>query len=914
MQTFSNFSWIFSQISKTYSSVATKTLSLELIKDKQNMTHDEFLLNIKQMAAEIPFLQTILTYEQLFTLVPFQNFIISQQELKKIIDEHQRLGAGGNAQVFLAIDYINDYQIAMKIMNDVDESRQESYIKECINQYNLQQINKDLILNIKSKVFINFINYKATFQLPLELAEFSLFDYLQQYEINKGTYKYFFNLFIDLLILLHENSYAHRDIKPHNILYVKNIGWKLADFGESIKYEGSKGTYRVQGTTAFMPKDVKRQIYTNKEIIQDLFYNDIYSVVCTLVLIKNPKFNSKDLIQFMENHSLDYSQLLQISHPNQLKALRFQSQTFLQFNIIRKNQEKLIQYDLMYVLLVSYYDEQPFLKEKIIIFINQELDKLKNNNFQYQQVMVLLSILHPFQFELICDSNQNFFINTKNFIDALVYPTTHVQILSIYLKSITNYQIQSHLIKYIISSHKILELLLVINEYLDEFPISFCKKLLDMAGSYICDRDQIDSTTIIIYNEIYKSVLGKDPEILQLKKLQPYMQNQQNYQSENGQIDDFNYDFYVNQNKNYLENQNNINLVLLFEPLIQYKIDQKTNDKLMVYISQQLNQMAFKDQTKYQKLSQIVKYHLIRGGARLYMKDIEIIIKGVIKLFLYYDHFFDLLDLLYYFDSFMILNESNVQLILFMKIQNLVLKLNIQSNFTKQFSIDRLIQLKDSQLEFSDFCQIAQIYLIAVQQIQICENQKIQQQFQEIYQLENTFFSGFSQLIKSKTQIIYQYKILIFTSAQIVEVLEHQKYQLQKYLRTLIMLLIKYLYTDNFDLEYILLKLNQVKLRQYDNTLLYFYFECKQYQRITLLLKEWLLCPKIKVLNKDMLQLIAKTKLMKLNLHLPNDINQKYRYLFDVRQHLFAIKVGPSLKKRIKVDNLNLREQYMSFR
>ena len=35
----------------------------------------------------------------------------------------------------------------------------------------------------------------------------------------------------------------------------------------------------------------------------------------------------------------------------------------------------------MYVLLVSYYDEQPFLKEKIIIFINQELDKLKNNNF-----------------------------------------------------------------------------------------------------------------------------------------------------------------------------------------------------------------------------------------------------------------------------------------------------------------------------------------------------------------------------------------------------------------------------------------------------------------------------------------------------------------------------------------------------
>ena len=40
-----------------------------------------------------------------------------------------------------------------------------------------------------------------------------------------------------MLILLHSNNYAHRDIKPQNILFIKGQGWKLADFGESIKYE-----------------------------------------------------------------------------------------------------------------------------------------------------------------------------------------------------------------------------------------------------------------------------------------------------------------------------------------------------------------------------------------------------------------------------------------------------------------------------------------------------------------------------------------------------------------------------------------------------------------------------------------------------------------------------------------------------
>ncbi len=37
----------------------------------------------------------------------------------------------------------------------------------------------------------------------------------------------------------HLNNWSHRDIKPANILFVENNEkpWKLADLGESMKYE-----------------------------------------------------------------------------------------------------------------------------------------------------------------------------------------------------------------------------------------------------------------------------------------------------------------------------------------------------------------------------------------------------------------------------------------------------------------------------------------------------------------------------------------------------------------------------------------------------------------------------------------------------------------------------------------------------
>ena len=45
---------------------------------------------------------------------------------------------------------------------------------------------------------------------------------------------------------------AHRDIKPQNIIFVKNKGWLLCDFGDSLKYESVQGIYNIRGTYSFI--------------------------------------------------------------------------------------------------------------------------------------------------------------------------------------------------------------------------------------------------------------------------------------------------------------------------------------------------------------------------------------------------------------------------------------------------------------------------------------------------------------------------------------------------------------------------------------------------------------------------------------------------------------------------------------
>jgi len=71
------------------------------------------------------------------------------------------------------------------------------------------------------------------------------------------------NLFKQLLEglnYMHKAGYAHRDLKPKNLLFDSNYNLKIADFGFSSPLEGRTGTglmETVLGTSSYMAPEIK---------------------------------------------------------------------------------------------------------------------------------------------------------------------------------------------------------------------------------------------------------------------------------------------------------------------------------------------------------------------------------------------------------------------------------------------------------------------------------------------------------------------------------------------------------------------------------------------------------------------------------------------------------------------------------
>ncbi|KAM3138526.1 hypothetical protein pb186bvf_009440 [Paramecium bursaria] len=333
----------------------------------------------------------------------------------------------------------------------------------------------------------------------------------------------------------------------------------------------------------------------------------------------------------------------------------------------------------------------------------------------------------------------------------------------------------------------------------------------------------------------------------------------------------------------------------------------------MIHIIQQLRCTQ-----ENKSLSEIIKFHLIMGGTQQYLPKLNLIIRGVIKLFMYYDLFYDLINLLDYFYSFMEVTGSQFRLLLLYQTNRIKVKLNIQysiNNF-KHVIYSNLLQRHNKNC-FLLIPDIAYCFNLAIQYSQMCEIHKTKNQFEDPIQLGIT--------IKNQVQMFYKNKTIILAIINIVETLDDQRFQEQRYLRILILMLVKYLQAEIFDYNFVSSKFNTGLIRlSYDHILFHFYFQCKQHKRITSLIKQWQQgIQKIFISNKQMEQ-IFHIKLMKQNLKINLEkseivklilnftFDQKQRYYFHFQQHLLAFKVFPSLKKRINIDKFNLREQYMS--
>jgi serine/threonine protein kinase len=103
--------------------------------------------------------------------------------------------------------------------------------------------------------------------------------------------RYFFLQFLKGLEIVHRNGYAHRDLKPDNIMLDKDYNVKIIDFGFAGAIAGKNGKKLMStycGTPYFMSPEIKLALPYSGEAA------DIFAAGVTLFMMhaKAPPFTS----------------------------------------------------------------------------------------------------------------------------------------------------------------------------------------------------------------------------------------------------------------------------------------------------------------------------------------------------------------------------------------------------------------------------------------------------------------------------------------------------------------------------------------------------------------------------------------------------------------------------------------------
>ena len=109
--------------------------------------------------------------------------------------------------------------------------------------------------------------------------------------------RYFFHQIIDGLEYVHKTGYAHRDIKPDNILFDSEFNIKIADFGFAGPITGRTGSGYLEtklGTQPYQAPEInERKPYSGEAV--DLFAS---AIVLFIMISGTPAFSSAEKQEF----------------------------------------------------------------------------------------------------------------------------------------------------------------------------------------------------------------------------------------------------------------------------------------------------------------------------------------------------------------------------------------------------------------------------------------------------------------------------------------------------------------------------------------------------------------------------------------------------------------------------------------
>ncbi|PKP58868.1 serine/threonine protein kinase [Candidatus Atribacteria bacterium HGW-Atribacteria-1] len=255
---------------------------------------------------------------------------ITEEEIKELILKIpvnlkllDKIGKGGQKQVYKAIDQDKDYIIVFKVIRpnlDIERVKREIIAVKTISHQHIPKIynsNVESINNSDEIIWIieEFIEGESLRDALKRKRSFNLGDIV---------------LFIDTMLSILEKSEAcniiHRDIKPENIIIDTQNKYWLIDFGiarhlelESLTESNSPfGPCTIGYSAAEQFRNRKKEI----DIRADLFSLGV--VVAEIIIGYNPYLrDAKDVLQIIKNIENQPLPLLRIEGDSQFLLARF---------------------------------------------------------------------------------------------------------------------------------------------------------------------------------------------------------------------------------------------------------------------------------------------------------------------------------------------------------------------------------------------------------------------------------------------------------------------------------------------------------------------------------------------------------------------------------------------------------------
>ncbi|KAM3130990.1 hypothetical protein pb186bvf_016908 [Paramecium bursaria] len=627
------------EITKTLSYVTDRTDQLSFIS-----TSNSTATTSNGSLIDFSFIDIIIENPNLFSFQFRIPYMIGSYDIREMNKLEQKIAEGGFGAVYVSKHLKTNEIHAVKVIKEQEDQDVNLILQEIIIQDQIQNLNPNLFLNLKPQVYLKKQNKLVDIYIPLELAQFSLFDYLKEVQVDEEEYIQFYNLFIDFIVTLHQNQYAHRDIKPQNILYVKDVGWKLADFGESIKYNQVDGLYKIRGTLAFLPQKLRRQQKQQSDAKQNLLYNDVYAIVCTLIMIKNPNINSKGLTDIMDSNQFDDQQQLLLKNfndLNKLNQLKINQTRIVQTKIIIKQQiqEQQSSWDCLERFQFCL-DQQLPLEDDLVQKLDELLGVYNQKGQTNQQILysILISNAFPFQIDRFKNIIEFNFYRHQLAITVVADHYGYYRQIVRYLTIVKLYDLSIYICDTIMNiDYEIIAHLLKIETLRLSDRINEAKQELELAFRYLL---QVQSYTLdeqILFVELYQKLHNEVPQIKADKILQQHMTKittQNKIESQFHDIDDGSL-IPINVNDINEKQHLQIRLDVLLKSI--YHFPQRIQPKLYQCILYQFGSQFLIDDrlTNIDQLIQFIKENLIFWNT-VYHQKIQIIAVGLSQIFCFY--------------------------------------------------------------------------------------------------------------------------------------------------------------------------------------------------------------------------------------------------------------------------------------